>query len=334
MPDPDRVQRSRLDMARQSSAPAAPPSGAERFYVNASGALRQKSADGTDAAAGGGGVSQATLDAAIATTQPLDSDLTAIAALSTTSYGRALLALADAAAARTALGLGTAATHATGDYDAAGAAAAAQAASQPLDATLTAFAALAIASGKLPYGSGSDAFSLADLTAAGRALLDDADAAAQRATLGLGSAALLAATALPGAELDYAQITSPVNVTATAEATADTIVTGNAVVYDGSTPIIVEFVADQMRPDTSAGGHYIGIYLFDGSSSIGFMGFHNIAGGSTAIPANMRRRLTPSAATHTYSIRAAVNAGTGLISAGAGGSGAEMPAFLRITKAN
>lgn len=37
--------------------------------------------------------------------QPLDSDLTSIAALSTTSYGRAFLALADAAAARSAIGL-------------------------------------------------------------------------------------------------------------------------------------------------------------------------------------------------------------------------------------
>lgn len=36
--------------------------------------------------------------------QPLDSDLTAIAALSTTSFGRELLALADAAASRTATG--------------------------------------------------------------------------------------------------------------------------------------------------------------------------------------------------------------------------------------
>lgn len=36
--------------------------------------------------------------------QPLDSDLTAIAALTTTSYGRAFLALANAAAARTAIG--------------------------------------------------------------------------------------------------------------------------------------------------------------------------------------------------------------------------------------
>ncbi|MES2904004.1 MAG: hypothetical protein V4696_07450 [Pseudomonadota bacterium] len=37
--------------------------------------------------------------------QPLDSDLTAIAALTTTTFGRALLALADAAALRTAAGL-------------------------------------------------------------------------------------------------------------------------------------------------------------------------------------------------------------------------------------
>jgi hypothetical protein len=43
--------------------------------------------------------------------QPLDSDLSAIAALSTTSYGRAFLALADAAAGRTALGLGSLATQ-------------------------------------------------------------------------------------------------------------------------------------------------------------------------------------------------------------------------------
>lgn len=44
-----------------------------------------------------------TTSAAALAYQPLDSDLTAIAALATTSYGRALLTLADAAAGRTAL---------------------------------------------------------------------------------------------------------------------------------------------------------------------------------------------------------------------------------------
>lgn len=103
--------------------------------------------------------------------------------------------LANAATARTNLGLGTAATYAASAFDAAGAAAAAQAASQPLDADLTAIAALASSANKVPYATGSGTWALADFTAAGRALLDDADAATQRTTLGLGTAAVLNAPA-------------------------------------------------------------------------------------------------------------------------------------------
>lgn len=109
---------------------------------------------------------------AAATYQPLDSDLTAIAALATTVFGRALLTLADAAAGRTSLGLGTAATESAAAFDAAGAAAAAQAASQPLDSDLTAIAALST-------------------TAYGRAFLALADASAARTALSLGGAAVL-----------------------------------------------------------------------------------------------------------------------------------------------
>ena len=81
-------------------------------------ALDGKDAVGAAAAAQAAAIAAASSDAttkanaAAAASQPADSDLTAIAALTTTSYGRAFLELADAAAARTATG---AASQATAD---------------------------------------------------------------------------------------------------------------------------------------------------------------------------------------------------------------------------
>lgn len=128
----------------------------------------------------------------------------------------------------------------------------------------------------------------------------------------------------PGYEFDYVQITGSGNITATSDATANTIMTANAVTYDGSTIVIIETNITFVTQGTT----FITIVLYDGSTCIG-----RIAITGVRAPIYMRHRLTPSAAAHTYSVRAFVDAGTGTYNSGAGGTAAYMPSFIRQTKA-
>lgn len=140
--------------------------------------------------------------------------------------------------------------------------------------------------------------------------------------------AMPAATAIQGGELDYVEKTSATSVTATTEATANTVVTGNAVAYSGSQRIKIEFWCEYVIAPAAVS---IFLALYDGASSIGIIG--QVGNGSFVTPMYAVRFLTPSNASHTYSIRSYVGSGTGTVQGGAGGSGASMPAFIRITAA-
>lgn len=135
-------------------------------------------------------------------------------------------------------------------------------------------------------------------------------------------------------EIDYVENTSSLAVTATTEAGAQTAVSSSAIAYDGSTTIIIEFYSPIVRPDNGAAGRTLTITLWDGSTDLGRLGqFLTPAAATDSKSCLVRRRLTPTAATHTYHIKAFVNVTGGLVAAGAGGTGVAMPMYIRITRA-
>lgn len=116
-----------------------------------------------------------------------------------TAFGASLVDDADAATARTTLGLGTAATQASSAFDAAGTAA----------STVASHAALTQTHG---------------ISAFGASLVDDADAATARGTLGLGTASTQASSAFEatGAVAAHAALTASHGVAGALVGTTDT----------------------------------------------------------------------------------------------------------------
>lgn len=142
-------------------------------------------------------------------------------------------------------------------------------------------------------------------------------------------------TAGAGTELDYVQVTAPLTVTPTTDATAATFITGSSVAYNGTTVVLLEVWAPYA--DITSGQAVL-LNLYDGSTDLGRIA--NVqtisatgAAGTLSVTVHGMRRFTPANATHQYLIKAWKTGGTAHVGAGAGGTAAYMPAFLRITRA-
>jgi len=134
---------------------------------------------------------------------------------------------------------------------------------QAADAGLQSISGLTTAANKMIYTTASDTYAVADLTAAGRAILDDADAEAQRATLGLGSAATTAttdyATSAQGATADSA-LQDVVSDT-TPQLGGDLDVNGNSIVSASNGNIAIT--------PNGTGNVSLGNFTFDADQTVG-----------------------------------------------------------------
>lgn len=137
----------------------------------------------------------------------------------------------------------------------------------------------------------------------------------------------------PGHEFGYDAITSSVNVVSTTEATGTTIITCSAHTFDGAA-VWAHFFSSQVQGPVSAGQKLV-VSLFESSTQIGEMAIQNQPGtNAVCTPVNGWLRFTPSNASHTYTVTAFVDSTTGtpFIGAGAGGTAAKAPAFIRFFK--
>ena len=139
--------------------------------------------------------------------------------------------------------------------------------------------------------------------------------------------AMVPASSMAGYQWGYDQITAPVTVAASTEATGTTIIACGAHTFDGS-PVMAEFVAPYVQ--TGAGTSYVVISLFEGATQIGRIG--ETVGATATGPFSAALRFTPTVGAHTYTVSAYYVSATGIVGAGVSGTGAFVPAFVRFTK--
>lgn len=131
------------------------------------------------------------------------------------------------------------------------------------------------------------------------------------------------------AEVGYQEKTTDVSVTATTVGTANEIVTLGAITYD-AVPHLIEF----WGPRADQAASVCNVILRDGTTVLGTL--TRLVASQNQPVLYLARRLTPTAASHTYNVAAWVGSGTWTFQAGTGGtagdSTTDLPIWIRATR--
>jgi len=133
----------------------------------------------------------------------------------------------------------------------------------------------------------------------------------------------------PRQEAGYAEYTSNQSITATAENAAQTVVQLSSFYTDGVTTFEFEFFCPKVLGNTD--DSELHVVLFDGSDAVGELvdWKRGSTSGGMQGPVLARRRITPAAGSHVFSMRAYNSNATVTVQAGAGGPGNLVPGYMR-----
>lgn len=128
-------------------------------------------------------------------------------------------------------------------------------------------------------------------------------------------------------QISYVEMTSNVNVS-----TPTDIITTPALTFNGTEKAKVEFFSPAIVIAGTGSNGTLWLNLYEDGADIGQMAIvKNVTAAALNVPVWVVRYLTPTAASHTYKIRATQINGTHIVSAGAGGAGNLMPGFIRVS---